>query len=101
MSEGGREKKGSYVVPGSFTIKTVVRPIGKQSLLRRQQSPAPKGQTIVSWRHSERVPDLVRVIRMRMNVPFDPIGHDIETIRGYKYRSRCLPIVIHNERSSG
>ena len=49
ICQGGREKKGSYIEPGSSTIKTVVRPIGKQLLLRRQQSRALEGRTIMSW----------------------------------------------------
>lgn len=74
-NEKGREKEEGDNVETRFLPRLKWLFVGwlnrRQSRLRRQQSRAFEGRTIMSWRHSRCVPDPVRVIRAGMNVPPD------------------------------
>lgn len=80
----GGKRKRDKVEPGSSTIKLVVRPIANEySRLRRQQSRALEGRTIMPWRHSRCVPDPVRVIQPGNGCPF---WHDKKRVRSMNSR---------------
>lgn len=95
--ERKKEKRGGDNVETRFLPRLkwlFVRWLNRrQSRLRRQQSRALEGRTIMSWRHSRCVPDPVRVIQAGMNVPPDLTENGTKASRlacGYRLAARRL-----------